>query len=322
MNNIVLFIIIYFLTSLSMQFLIKVAKKYDIQEHPNPNLERKIHKEPKAYTASVGIFFIFWGSVVAFSFIKGEWAIPPLVIFGAFLLFFVSFLDDYFKIKGKSFSITIRFAVHIIAALIVYSQGIEFSVITNPFTSQVLVLNGWLGFMLTVLWVVGLINVINFIDGIDGLAGGVCAIVASTLLIVALSQGASTMTVLTIILLAICIGYVRYNRYPSRILMGDSGATALGYIIAILSLVGIFKQATFISVIVPVMALGVPIVDNIVVVIRRILRKQAPYQADDTQIHYRLRKMGLHDRFVTAFLLLITSVLSLASLVLYFAVNS
>lgn len=321
MNNLLLFLIIYLLTSLSMKFLIKIAKKYDIQEHPNPNMERKIHTEPKAYTASIGIFFIFWGGVIVTSFAYKNWIIPPLVILGAFILFSVSFLDDYFKIKRKSFSVTLRFLVHILVALIAYFEGIHFSVITNPVTGQVLGLDGFLGFMLTILWIVGLINVINFIDGIDGLAGGVCAIVASTLLIVALSQDAFLMTSMTIILLAVCIGYVRYNRYPSKILMGDSGATALGYIIAILSLVGIFKQATFISVIVPVMALGVPIFDNILVVIRRILRKQAPYQADDTQIHYRLRKLGLHDRFVTAFLLLITSVLSLASLVLYFAVN-
>jgi len=305
-----------------MKLLIKVAKKYNIQEHPCPDVERKIHKEAKPYTASIGVIGIFWGAVLVLSASKGEWLIPPIVILGALLLFIVSFIDDYFKIKGRTFPVAPRFLVQVLAALMVYYQGIQFSVITNPFNGQVISFIGWISFVLTLLWIVGLVNVINFIDGIDGLAGGVCAIVSSTLLVVAISQQASTMTLLTLILLSICVGYVQYNRYPSKILMGDSGATGLGYIIAILSLMGVFKQATVISVAVPVMALGVPIFDNIMVVIRRILRKQAPYEADDTQLHFRLRKLGLHDRFVTMIILLITSVLSLVSLVIYFAVQT
>ncbi len=319
MNYIWLFLIIYLVTSISMKVLIQVAKRYDIQEHPNPNLERKIHKEAKPYTASLGVFGVFWLAVLIISLVKGESLLPPLVALGAALLFLVSFVDDYFKIKGRTFPVGPRFLIHIVSAALVYFQGIRFAVITNPLNGQVIQFTGWVAFLLTVFWIVGLINVINFIDGIDGLAGGVCAIVASTLMIVAISQHTSNMVVLTTILLGISIGYVRYNRYPSSILMGDAGATSLGYIIAVLSLVGVFKQATVISVAVPVMALGVPIFDNIGVVIGRIMRKQKPYEADDTQLHYRLRKMGLHDRFVTAFILLITSVLSLASLVIYFA---
>lgn len=303
-----------------MKFLIKIAIKYDIQEHPNLELERKIHREPKPYTASIGLFLIFWGAILIGSVINGEWIIPPGIGLGALLLFSVSFVDDFFKIKGKSFPIAPRFITHFVAAILVYTQGVQFAVITNPFSGEVINFNGWISFLLTVFWIVGLINVINFIDGIDGLAGGVCAIVAATLMIVAISQHATDMMFLTTVLLGLCIGYVRYNRYPSKILMGDAGATELGYIIAVLSLMGVFKQATVISVAVPVMALGVPIFDNIGVVIKRILRKQAPYEADDSQLHFRLRKLGLHDRYVTVFILLITCVLSLASLVLYFAI--
>jgi UDP-N-acetylmuramyl pentapeptide phosphotransferase/UDP-N-acetylglucosamine-1-phosphate transferase len=321
MNNISLLIVVFLVTSLSMKALIRLAIKFDLQEYPNPDLERKIHKEPKPYTASIGVFGIFWLGVLIISSVKGQLLISPLVMLGAILLFVVSFVDDYFKIKGKSFPVAPRFLTHIIAAVLVYSQGIRFSVITNPLNGDIFAFTGGFSFFLTVMWIVGLINVINFIDGIDGLAGGVASIVASTLMVVALSQGASNMVLLTTILVGVCLGYIRHNRYPSRILMGDAGATALGYIIAVLSLMGVFKQATLISFAVPVMALGVPIFDNISVVIKRILRKQAPYQADDSQLHFRLRKLGLHDRFVTAFILLITSVLSLTSLVLYFAVG-
>lgn len=320
MNNLWLFIIIFATTSIAMKLLIKLAVRFDIQEHPKPDVERKIHREPKPYTASIGVFGIFWIAVLIISYLQGEWIIPPLVALGASILFVVSFIDDYWKIKGKSFPVAPRFLAHIVAAVLVYVQGIQFAVITNPINGEVLNFSGWISFILTVCWIVGLINVLNFIDGIDGLAGGVSAIVASTLMIVAISQGANDMVTLTLILLAVCIGYVRYNKYPSRILMGDAGATGLGYIIAVLSLMGVFKQATVLSVAVPVMTLGVPIFDNIGVVIGRILRKQAPYEADDTQLHFRLRKKGLHDRYVTAFILLITSVLSLASLVIYFAV--
>jgi len=305
-----------------MRLLIQLAKKIDFQEHPNPDLERKIHREPKPYTGSIGIFAIFWGAVLIGSLVKGHWLIPPVICLGASLLFLVSFVDDYFKIKNKSFPVAPRFLTHIGVAILAFSQGVRFTLISNPFSGDLIVFSDVFSFILTVLWIVGLINVINFIDGIDGLAGGVCSIVGSTLMIVAISQGASDMVVLTLILTAVSIGYISHNRYPSKILFGDAGATGLGYIIAVLSLMGVFKQATVISIAVPVMALGVPIFDNIAVVIGRILRKQAPYEADDTQLHYRLRKTGLHDRHVTAFILLITSVLSLTSLVLYFAIQA
>ncbi|MBN2794100.1 MAG: undecaprenyl/decaprenyl-phosphate alpha-N-acetylglucosaminyl 1-phosphate transferase [Clostridia bacterium] len=321
MSNILIFFMIYMITTFSMKGLIIIAKKFDLQEHPNPNLERKIHREPKPYTASLGIFVIFWGFIIVSFIVKGSWLISPVILLGALLLFLVSFIDDYFKIKGKSFPVAPRFLTHIISAVIIYSQGVRFEIITNPFNGELIVFTGWISFILTLLWIVGLINVINFIDGIDGLAGGVTSIVASTLMVVAISQSSNDMVVLTTVLVAVCIGYVRHNRYPSKILMGDAGATGLGYIIAVLSLMGVFKQATVISVAVPVLALGVPIFDNIGVVIGRILRKQAPYEADDTQLHFRLRKLGLHDRFVTAFILLMTSVLSLVSLVIYFAVQ-
>lgn len=320
MYQIGLFAIIYIVTVISMRLLIKLAKKYDLQEHPNPDLERKIHREPKPYTASLGVIGIFWVAALIFSLLKHEWMVPPLVIVGGVLLFIVSLVDDYFKIKKKSFPVAPRFAIHFIAAILVYMQGVKFAFITNPFSGEMIYFTGWIAFILTVLWIVGLINVINFIDGIDGLAGGVAAIVASTLMIVAISQHGTDMVTLTTILVGVCIGYVQYNRYPSKILMGDAGATGLGYIIAVLSLMGVFKQATVISVVVPVMALGVPIFDNVGVVIGRILRKQKPYEADDTQLHYRLRKKGLHDRYVTSFILLITLVLSLSSLVIYFAI--
>lgn len=242
MKNIWLFIIIYIITSLSMKGLIYIAKKFDIQEHPNPDLERKIHKEPKPYTASIGVFGIFWCAVLIMSLSKGEWLIPPLVMVGGLLLFTVSFIDDYFKIKGKTFPVGPRLLVHFISAVLVYYQGIQFAVITNPFNGQIVSFTGVVAFFLTVFWIVGLINVINFIDGIDGLAGGVCAIVASTLMIVAISQQALDMIMLTTVLLGVCIGYIRHNSYPSKILMGDAGATGLGYIIAVLSLVGFLSR--------------------------------------------------------------------------------
>ena len=119
MNNIVLFIVIYLVTSASMKGLIWLARKYDLQEHPQPDLARKIHREPKPYTASIGVFGIFWLAVLVMSAFEGHFIIPPLVMIGALLLFIVSFLDDYFKIKGKSFPIAPRFLTHIIAAVLV-----------------------------------------------------------------------------------------------------------------------------------------------------------------------------------------------------------
>jgi len=113
------------------------------------------------------------------------------------------------------------------------------------------------------------------------------------------------------------LGYLRFNRPPARIYMGDAGATFMGFILAIIALDGAFKQATVLSVFVPILALGVPIFDNIFVVIKRFLKGKPIYVADAGQVHYRLLSAGLNQKQVVAFLYLANTCFCLASIVLF-----
>ena len=120
-----------------------------------------------------------------------------------------------------------------------------------------------------------------------------------------------------IILVGICLGYLKYNHFPAKILMGDAGATFLGFMLAIISLDGAFKQATLISILVPILALGVPIFDNLYVVMKRIKEKKPIYVGDASQAHFRLVAQGLTQKQAVHFLYQISICFNLGAIILF-----
>jgi UDP-N-acetylmuramyl pentapeptide phosphotransferase/UDP-N-acetylglucosamine-1-phosphate transferase len=150
----------------------------------------------------------------------------------------------------------------------------------------------------------------------DGLAGGLTAISGTTLFIVALVMGQSQSALMAAVLVGAAIGYLRYNKPPAKVFMGDAGATFMGFILAVIALDGAFKQATVLSLFIPILALGVPIFDNIRVVIRRMIDGKPIYKADATQVHYQLLRIGLKPAQVVAFLCLLNICFGLSSIIL------
>lgn len=171
-------------------------------------------------------------------------------------------------------------------------------------------------FTLTILWIFGVTTVINFMDGLDSLTGGITIISAITLFVVALMKGQSHSALLAIILFGVALGYLKYNKPPATIYMGDAGATLLGFIIAIIALDGAFKQATIFSIFIPVVILGVPIFDNLYVVMKRFIAGKPVYKADRTQIHYRLLSSGLNPKQSVMVIFLISTCLSLLAIII------
>ena len=159
-------------------------------------------------------------------------------------------------------------------------------------------------------------TVINFSDGLDGLAGSLSTISAITLFIVALTKNQSEPALMAIILVGVALGYLRYNKPPARIYMGDAGAGFMGFMLGIIALDGAFKQATVLSLFVPILALGVPIFDNLFVVIKRFIEGKPVYKADRSQAHYRLLSAGLNPKQVVWFLCLVNLCLSLTSIII------
>ncbi|MED4784346.1 MraY family glycosyltransferase [Brevibacillus choshinensis] len=292
----------------------KLAFRLDFVDKPRKDVERKIHREPIPLTASYAIFIGFAASFLLFS--KESTLQTVAVLAGSALLLVIGTIDDWYKTQGKDFSALPKMLVQISAAVIVYWSGITFSGFYNPFSGEYILLPVWLQFILTILWIFGVTTVINFSDGMDGLAGGLSAISAGTLFVVAVAKGQSTSAVMAISLIGVALAYLRYNKPPAKIFMGDAGATFLGFILAVIALDGAFKQATVLSLFIPILALGVPIFDNLFVVTKRFIQGKPIYQADASQVHYRLLRTGLNPKQVVAFLCLISVCFSLTSIIL------
>lgn len=316
--TIILYLYSFLLSFLIVYFLIpplgKLAFRLDFVDKPREDVERKIHRNPIPLTASYAIFIGFFASYLLFT---RDFSLQTGALFlGGILLLAIGTVDDWFKTKGKDFPALPKLIVQVSAAVLVFASGITFSGFVNPFSGDYVLLPMWLQFILTILWIFGVTTVINFSDGLDGLAGGLAAISAVTLFVVALVKGQSTSAMLSITLIGVTLAYLRYNKPPAKIFMGDAGATFLGFMLAVIALDGAFKQATVLSLFIPVLALGVPIFDNIFVVLRRFLQGKAIYQADASQVHYRLLRAGLNHKQTVMFLYLISTCLGLSSIIL------
>nr|WP_188530201.1 MraY family glycosyltransferase [Paenibacillus abyssi] len=314
----ILYVLAFVVSFLVVYLLIppfgKLAFRLDFVDKPRKDTERKIHREPIPLTAS---YVIFIGFFAAYLLVTREFNLQTAALFaGGVLLLIIGTIDDWYKTKGKDFPALPKLVVQVSAAVIVYASGIAFTGFYNPFTGDYVWLPVWLQFILTILWIFGVTTVINFTDGMDGLAGGITAISAVTLFIVALTKGQPNSAIMAIILVGVSIAYLRYNKPPAKIFMGDAGATFLGFILAVIALDGAFKQATVLSLFIPILALGVPIFDNLFVVIKRFLQGKSIYQADASQAHYRLLRAGLNHKQAVMVLYLVSTCLCLSSIIL------
>ncbi|WP_410795771.1 MraY family glycosyltransferase [Paenibacillus sp. J5C2022] len=312
-----------YILALALSFLIvyalippfsRLGFKLDFVDKPRKNEERKLHREPIPLTASYAIFIGFFVAYLATA-REFNWETGALFL-GGILLLTIGTVDDWYKTKGKDFPALPKLIVQVSAAVLVYLSGNVFTGFVNPFSGEYVVFPELLQFVLTILWIFGVTTVINFSDGLDGLAGGLSAISGMTLFIVALAMGQSNSAIMAIILVGVTLAYLRFNKPPAKVFMGDAGATFLGFLLAVIALDGAFKQATILSLFIPILALGVPIFDNIFVVIKRFMQGKAIYQADASQVHYRLLRAGLNHKQALMVLCLVSTCFGLSSIIL------
>lgn len=302
---------VFFITYLITPVLIKFATKIDFLDKPT---KRKKQMNPVPLLGGVGIFAAFFcGYVVFMRPLRQEFY---YIFIASIMIFAIGIVDDWYKTKGKEFAVLPRLVVQIIAAIMIYQSGIIFNGFTNPFTHQYIVLPVGVGFLFTITWILGVTTVINWSDGVDGLAGTLSAIAGSTLFVVALAKSQIDSAMMSLLLVGALLGFLRYNKYPAKTYMGDSGANFSGFILAIIALDGAFKQATLVSIAIPILALGVPIFDNVYVVIKRIIKGKPIYEADASQIHHRLMSEGLNQKQVVMVISLVSVCLSLCSIII------
>jgi UDP-N-acetylmuramyl pentapeptide phosphotransferase/UDP-N-acetylglucosamine-1-phosphate transferase len=292
----------------------KLAIRLDFVDKPVPDNERKVHREPIPMLAGIPMYLVF----MAAWFMLGDHSNKKLmsVAIGGLLILGIGTVDDWYKTHRREFPALPKFLVQISAAALAYFGGIVFTGFENPFTGDYVWLPGILQFLLTVVWIFGVTTVINFTDGLDGLAGGLSAISGGTLFIVAFVMNQHASALMAILLVGTTLGYLRFNRHPAKVFMGDAGATFLGYILGIIAIDGAFKSATLLSLLIPLLALGVPIFDNLYVVIRRFREGKPVYQADALQIHYRLKGQGMNTPQAVRFIWLANLCSCMAAIIL------
>ena len=175
---------------------------------------------------------------------------------------------------------------------------------------------GWWSYPITIIWIVAITNAVNLIDGLDGLAVGVSAISTASITVIALMVAETNVAVVLAALFGACLGFIPYNMNPAKIFMGDTGATFLGYILATLSVTGLFKMYAIISFDEPFLILGVPIFDICFAFLRRIAKGQNPMKADRGHVHHRLIDMGFSQKQAVAISYMLAAILGLAAVLL------
>ena len=278
---------------------------------------RRIHNGSIPRLGGVGIYLAFYLPFLGFLFYQNRISYFLLsdirqflgLLFCSTIILAVGIYDD---IKGANAGK--KLIVQTIAAIILFFFGFAIQKISNPFGHAIHL--GWLSLPITVFWLVGLSNAFNLIDGIDGLASGVAFFATSALLAVALFLGNILPSLFTAALAGATLGFLRYNFNPAKIFMGDSGSLFLGFTIAAISIHGSEKAHAAVAILVPIVALGLPIMDTLLAIARRLYRGLPIPTADREHIHHRLIKYGFSHRRTALVLYSFCTVLSFLAVLL------
>ncbi len=280
------FALSFVIAFLSTPLVKKLAHKIGTIDVPKD--ERRMHKKPIPLIGGLAIFLGFVVSSLIFT--KVDIEIVSMLL-GGFVMVVLGIFDDKYCLSAK-----LKLAVQILVAMIPVFSGVRIERIILPFVESGGIEFGWLSYPITILWIVALTNAVNLIDGLDGLAAGVSAIASFSIFLVALIQGEYIIAILTAALLGACFGFLPYNFSPASIFMGDTGSTFLGYIMACISVIGLFKIHAIISFAVPFIAFGIPIFDTSFAILRRIKEHRPIMSPDRGHLHHRLVDMGFTQK--------------------------
>ncbi len=254
---------------------------------------RRINTEPIPRMGGIAIFCGFMLAAILFvdltEQVKG-------ILIGCMIIAVMGGLDDVFNLNPW-----LKLVGQFAAAIVCTSCGVVTDGFTNfisPAENEMFYLNHQVSIFLTIIWIVGCTNAINLIDGLDGLAVGMSTISATTLFAISIVADTSSTNVSVMLLCVIgaCCGFWPYNKNPAKIFMGDVGSQMLGFLLATISVIGLFKMHALVTMLVPFLAMAVPLGDTAFAFIRRIVKGQSPFHADKGHFHHRLLAMGLTQK--------------------------
>lgn len=300
LHYLALLFVAVFVTRVSMPLVIDVAWRLNLVDMPGG---RKVHDHPVPRAGGIAMFLgisvaaglqmageAFWGWEGMFI-TDGSFDREVVgILVGALIMFAVGLVDDF-----RNLSPLAKFAGQMLAATVVVWSGTLIEFVGNPFGGGLLYL-GTLSLPVTFVYILGFTNVINLIDGLDGLAGGISTIAAASMFLVAAQLNRLDAAVLAIVLIGACAAFLRFNFHPASVFMGDSGSLVLGYLLAVISLLGVMRSTATIALLVPLIIIGVPILDTASAIVRRLRGNRPIQEADRGHIHHRLLSRGFNQR--------------------------
>ncbi|WP_208560832.1 glycosyltransferase family 4 protein [Marinilactibacillus kalidii] len=288
----------------------KVAVKLNLVDVPEA---RRVHDKIMPTMGGITIFIAYYFSLFFLL------PIPHYIVFpiflGSLVILLTGMIDDM-----KNLSPLLKVLGILIGALIVFYLGdISLETMTLPFIGT-LKFGSW-SLPFTLIWILGFTNAVNLIDGLDGLASGVSIIALTTMGIIGfffLTIQEVSISIMIFVLIGAIAGFWPYNFQPASIFLGDTGALFIGFMIGVFSLQGL-KNATLISLILPVVILGIPITDTLFAMIRRKMNRQSISVADKNHIHHRLMSLGLSHRQTVLAIYSVSAIFSIIALLYNFS---
>ncbi len=302
--KIILMVVIPFtFVALVIPFIKKIAVQIGAVDMPGG---RHIHNKPTPKLGGLGIFL---GYLLGYMIFGEPSAQMNSILIGSFIILITGIIDDIVELKPS-----IKFAGQLMAALVIAIYG---GILLKDVSAFGIYLDfGIMSYPLTIFFILGCVNCINLIDGLDGLSGGISSIYYLTIGIIATMQGKHGLDfVLAFVMLGSTLGFLVHNFNPAKIFAGDSGSNFMGFIIAVIALLG-FKNVTMTSLIVPLLLIAIPILDTLFAIIRRTLKGESISKGDSYHIHHQLLKRNLSVR-QTVLIIYVVDILFASASIIY-----
>jgi UDP-GlcNAc:undecaprenyl-phosphate GlcNAc-1-phosphate transferase len=299
--GVIAFIVSYILTP----YMARVGKKQNMVDIPG---HRKIHEEAIPNLGGIVIFFGFLLSLLFVIQIEGQFR---ALLIGGVIILLLGVVDDIANLSPKH-----KFIIQMIPALIViiYNSDLINNFIVNQLKGFDLL--GYLLYPILIFWIVGVTNSINLIDGLDGLACGVSFIALVTFLILGLRQNLEALSLISIALAGSMLAFLKFNFYPAKIFLGDSGSTFTGFMLASVGALWVLNSGNTFFVFIPVIILALPIFDTLFAIWRRYRGHHPIFQADKGHLHHRLLTRGIAHKNVVFILWGVSAICSVIALII------
>ena len=305
MEYLLAFVIAFVIAFFSTPIAAKVA--FRLKAIDVPKDERRMHNKPVPLMGGIAIFMGFWGSMIYCWVAMAQFPFDPIkligMLIGAVIIMFMGVADDIYTLKPLYkliFQLASAACVVFVSDTRIENVSIFFN---DPNHENMIALDPISSYLITIFWIVAIINAINLIDGLDGLSAGTSAICSLSLFAVTLIRTdipaniALYTTIVTITIAGACLGFLPFNFNPARIFMGETGAAFLGYTLGVITIQGTLKSYAAISIVLPVLILGIPLFDATFAFFRRIKNRTPISQGDRGHLHHRLIDMGLSQKW-------------------------